>query len=176
MIRLFTALPLPDDLRTRIAALEGGIGGARWVAAENLHITLRFVGEVQEDRIDDIVAAVEAVRAPAFEIAPGGTGHFGTRRRVDTVWVGIERSPEITALHARIDSALVRAGLPPERRKYAPHITVARLRGAREGKVLGWLEATGGFFAPPADGFRLYESSLGRGGPVYTPLAEFALS
>ena len=178
MIRLFTAIALPDDLRARIAALEAGVHGARWVAGDNLHITLRFIGEVAEDRVDDIVAALDEVRGRAFTVVPGGAGHFGNGRKLRSIWVGIESSPEIAALHDKVDHALVRTGLPPEGRKYTPHVTVARLNGAKRGHVLKWLEANGGFVALPfeARSFVLYESRMGRGGSVYVPLAEFPLS
>lgn len=178
MIRLFTALALPDDLRARIAGMEAGIDGARWVPAENLHITLRFIGEVPEDRVDDIVAALDDVRGRAVTVSPGSAGHFGSGRKLRSIWVGIAPSPELATLHDKIDHALVRCGLPPEGRKYAPHITVARLGGARTNHVLKWLEANGDFFAVPfeAHGFVLYESRPGSGGPAYLPLAEFPLS
>jgi 2'-5' RNA ligase len=178
MIRLFVALPIPDDLRARIAGLQGGIDGARWVAPENLHITLRFIGEVPEDRLEDIVAALDRVHPPSLTIEPGDTGRFGTGDKARAIWVGVRKSPEIETLHQVVDHALVRTGLPPEGRKYTPHITVARLRGARGGRVANWLEATAGFFATPFDAraFVLYESRMGRGGPVYDPVSEFPLS
>ena len=178
MIRLFVALPIPDKLRARIAGLQGGIDGARWVAPENLHITLRFIGEVPEDRVEDIVGALDRVTPPPFPVEPGDTGRFGTKDKARSIWVGVRKSPEIEALYQSIDNALVRAGFEPEGRKYTPPITVARLRGARGGRVASWLEATGGFFATPfeAHAFVLYESRMGRGGPVYDPVAEFPLS
>ncbi len=178
MIRLFVALPIPDDLRTRIAGLQGGIDGATWVAPEKLHITLRFIGEVPEDRLEDIVGALDLVTPPPFLVEPGDTGRFGTGDKARSIWVGIRKSPEIEALHQAIDNALVRTGLPPEGRRYTPHITVARMRSARGGRVANWLEATAGFFATPFEArtFVLYESRMGRGGPVYVPVAEFPLS
>lgn len=178
MIRLFTALPLPDELRRRIAGLQGGIDGARWVAEENLHITLRFIGEVQDDRVDDIVAALDEVRGRAFNVQPGDVGHFGSGRTPRSIWVGVETTPEIATLHDKVDHALVRTGLAPEGRKYTPHITVARLKGAKTNHVLKWLEANGGFFATPfeARAFTLFESRTASSGATYLPLAEFPLS
>ena len=178
MIRLFTALPLPEDLRLRLAGLGGGIEGARWVAPENLHITLRFIGEVPEDRAEDIVEALDGVGGGSFPVTLDGTGHFGTGNNARAVWVGVRRTPEIAALHERIDRALVGAGLEPEKRKYTPHVTLARLRGARTGRVRNWLEANGDFLSLPfeADRFVLFESRMGRGGSAYLPVAEFPLS
>ena len=174
MIRLFVALSLPEDLRARLAALGGGIEGARWVPAENLHVTLRFIGEVQESVGEDLVAALDGVRSGPVRVSLSGAGHFGTRDKAHSLWIGVERTPELVALHEKTDRALVRAGLPPEPRKYAPHVTLARLRNARRGRVLDWLAAHGAFFAPPfeARAFTLFGSRQGH----YLPLAEFPLA
>lgn len=189
MIRLFAALPLPEDLRTRVAGMQGGIDGARWVPAENMHITLRFIGEVTGAATGDIVEALADVRCPGFPVSVSGAGRFGTGAKTRSIWLGVERTPEIVGLHAKIDQALIRTGLAPEGRKYSPHVTLARFGGGRNGgrrnragrppdtRVLHWLEAHGGFFAPPftAQAFVLYESHLGRKGPTYVPVAEFPL-
>ncbi|MDA0662460.1 MAG: RNA 2',3'-cyclic phosphodiesterase [Proteobacteria bacterium] len=196
MIRLFAALALPDDLRARLAGMQGRIDGARWVAPENMHITLRFIGEVSEAVAGDIVEALEDLRCPGFPVTLTGAGRFGSGDRTRAIWVGVERTPEIVGLHARIDRALIRIGLAPEGRKYIPHMTLARFggggsrgSGGRNGgrgrradglpdrRVLQWLEAHGGFFALPfeARAFVLYESHLGRNGPHYAPVAEFPL-
>lgn len=185
MARLFVALDLPDDLRTRLVGMQGGIDGARWSPAENMHITLRFVGEVAETTIGDIVDALADVRCASFAVTVSGVGRFATGNRTRALWFGVEKSAEIAALHAGIDRALIRAGLAPEGRKYTPHVTVARFGGGRGGRgggppetrVLHWIEAHDGFFALPFEAreFVLYESRIGRNGPVYTPLADFPL-
>ncbi len=188
MIRLFTALGLPDDLRRRLTALQGGIDGARWVAPHNLHITLRFIGEVPEDRARDIAAALDGIRTGAFPVTVSGAGRFGNESRTRALWAGVERSDALVALHEKIDRALIGTGLPPEGRKYTPHVTLAwfsagpgggrnRGRDASAGRILRWLEAQGGFFAVPFEAreFILYESHLGRNGADYLPLESFPL-
>lgn len=177
MIRLFTALPLPDDLRPRLAALGSGIDGARWVEETNLHITLRFIGEVSEPVAEEIIHALDDVRAPAVPVSLTGAGQFASRGRARAVWVGVEKSAALSALHDKIDQALIRIGQPPEGRKYTPHVTIGRLKDARPNRVLGWLEANGAFFAPKFEvrEFVLYESRLGRNGPSYAPVAEYPL-
>ncbi|MFT5486725.1 MAG: 2'-5' RNA ligase [Paracoccaceae bacterium] len=184
MIRLFTALGLPDDLRTRLTTLQGGIDSARWVAPHNLHITLRFIGEVAEDRAFDIVAALDKIRTGPFPVTLSGAGRFGNDERTRALWAGVERTDALAALHEKIDRALINIGLPPEGRKYTPHVTLARFGGERDrsrdasaGRVLQWLEAQGGFFAMPfvAQEFILYESHQGRKGPDYVPVASFPL-
>jgi len=186
MNRLFAALPLPEDLAVRIAGTQGGIDGARWVPAENMHITLRFIGEVSGADTDDIVDALHGLQAPSFPVTVSGAGRFGTGERTRAIWMGVDRTAEIVALHNKIDQALIRIGHAPEGRKYTPHVTVARFSGRvgqRRGgppntRVLHWLEAQGGFFAPPFEAreFVLYESHLGRTGPVYVPVASIPLS
>lgn len=184
MARLFAALTLPEDLRSRLAGMQGGIEGARWVPAENMHITLSFVGEVPEASVGDIVDALDGVRGTGFPVTVSGAGRFGTGDRARALWFGVDKSDGILSLHAKIEQALARAGFPPEGRKYTPHVTAARFRSGRgtagppASRVLHWLEAHDGFFALPFDArdFVLFESHLGRNGPVYTPVAEFPLA
>ena len=177
MIRAFTALALPEEHRARLSALAAGVDGARWVSLENLHVTLRFIGEVNEAAGDDIAEALAGVRSEPVTVTLEGAGHFGNRRKAYSVWIGVRASPGLLALRDRIDRALVSCGLAPESRKYAPHVTIARLGRARPDHVRAWLEAAAGFAAPPfeAGEFHLYESRPGRSGNTYVPLAEFSL-
>ena len=176
MIRLFVALALPDQCRQRLVTLGGGIDGARWVDLQDLHITLRFVGEVSEPMIDEIMQALAEIRVAPVEIALNGAGQFASKARVRAVWVGVEKNQGLLALHEKVDKALIRIGLSPERRKYTPHVTIGRMSGARPNHVQRWLEANGAFFAPPykAHAFVLYESRLGRHGASYFQMAEFS--
>ena len=177
MIRLFVAIELPEDVRRRVAALAGGVPSARWVAAENLHLTLRFIGEVSEDRLADITAALATVKGVPFSMNLSGVGHFESRRRVRTLWVGIEPNAELEALYGRVESALVRAGLEPEGRKFSAHVTVARLKAVPAAKVADWLAAGAAFGVPPipVDHFTLLSSFLSRSGAIYSTVQEIPL-
>ncbi len=177
MIRLFVALALPDELRRRMTLLATGVRQARWVDIENLHLTLRFIGDTREDRIEDIGRALERVRADAFELVFSGVGHFESRRRVRALWVGVDANPSLIALQARIEAALMRAGCAPDGRRFVPHVTLARLKAAPPSHVGGWLEANSLFRADPVavSDFTLFESHLGHGGAHYRPLGEFPL-
>src|SRR5262245_48342032 len=128
MIRLFVGVGLPADVRMRLSALCAGVPGARWTPPENFHLTLRFIGEVSEADAEDIHDTLMSVRTKAFDISLAGVGHFESKGQVHTLWAGIEKNPELTALRDRIESALVRFGLEPEERRYTPHVTLARLR------------------------------------------------
>ena len=169
MVRLFFGLELPAELRERIGALAGGIERARFVPEENLHITLRFIGEVDEPTMQDIALAADGVRFEPVQVTLGGAGHFETRGRVSAVWLGVEPSAPLIALRQRIEAALVRQGLPPERRRFKPHVTVARLNQGRPDEIRRWLAANTMFRAVPftADRFVLFSSALGRRGPSY---------
>lgn len=178
MIRLFVGLEIPEEIRVRMASLAKGVTGARWVPEENLHVTVRFIGEVREDVARDLADALERVRAVPFALSIAGAGHFESRRRVRALWFGIEKSPELNALRERVDTAVVRCGLPADGRRFSPHVTIARLKDMRPGAIQGWLAANTLFRAVPftVDRFVLFSSRLGRNGSIYTPEVVFPLN
>ncbi len=177
MLRLFVALDLTEEIRRRLAGLAGGVPGARWTEPENLHLTLRFIGEVPEDQAMDIDAALAEVRAPAFPLILDGVGVFGSARRARVLWAGVERSEALAHLQAKVESALVRCGLPAEERKFSPHITLARLKDAPADRIGRFLSDRGLFRAGPmpVEHVTLYRSHLGNGGAVYEALREYPL-
>ena len=177
MIRLFVAIVLPADLKHRIEPICSGVEGARWVGEDNMHLTLRFIGEVGEENLDDIVGALAQVNGARFPLEVTGAGHFESRRRVRTLWLGVAKQPALFALQERIESALVRAGLPPEGRKFSAHLTLARLKGTRPARVRDWLAANSLFRAAPfaVENFVLFSSLLGRGGAIHQPVREYPL-
>ena len=178
MIRLFVGVGLPEDVRARLASLGAGIPGARWIPPENLHLTLRFIGDVNEDVADDIHDALDGVRTRRFELSLSGVGHFESAGQVHTMWVGVEKNPELVALRDRIESALVRIGRPPEGRRFTPHVTLCRLRDASVRRASSFLAANGLFRAGPipVDRFTLYSSAAQGQGRLYVPEADYALA
>ena len=178
MIRLFVGLGLPEALSERLTGLRGQIPGARWVPPENHHITLRFIGEVDEETAGDVDAALSRIDAPPFEVALQGVGHFESRGLVRALWAGVAREPALDHLQARVETACQRAGLAPEGRKFHPHVTLARCRDTRTARIAGFLADHGGFRAPafPVGSFGLYSSTLGRGGAVYIREADYPLA
>ena len=175
MIRLFVALGLPDDLRHRLAGLGGGVPGARWVEPHNLHLTLRFLGDTGEDRLEDLDAELAGVEVPPFELTLEGAGQFGTGRKIHTLWVGAARSEGLERLQARVEAAAVRAGFAPETRKFTPHVTLARHANAPPERVMQFLAGNGLFRSLPVavTEFHLYESHRGRNGPDYAVIASY---
>jgi len=177
MVRLFVGVELPEDVRERLAFLCAGVPGARWVPPENMHLTLRFIGEVDGHEADDIYHALAAVRPRTFDISLTGVGHFGNGDEVRALWVGVERNAELMALRDRVESALVRVGLPPEGRRFTPHVTLARLRDTPLHRVSAFLAHNSLFRAGPitVDHFTLFSSFLQGSGPIYTAEADYLL-
>jgi 2'-5' RNA ligase len=178
MIRLFLGIELPEELVRRMALIQTGVERARWVAEENIHLTLRFIGEVPEDVAADAADALATVHAPPFALTVAGAGHFESRRRVRALWLGVERSDALMTLRERIESALVRGGLEPEGRKFKPHVTIARITNGSPGMARTWLAANTMFRAVPftVARFTLFSSHLGRDKAIYSPEADFPLS
>src|ERR1700744_3944885 len=110
MLRLFVGIGFPPELKLRLSLLCGGVPGARWVDAGNLHLTLRFIGEVSEDIAADVDKALAEVKSPRFTLRLGGTGTFGGNKP-DVLWVGVERDPDLVRLRDKVERALIRAGL-----------------------------------------------------------------
>lgn len=177
-MRLFIGLGVPEGLGQRLAILAGGLPGARWVAPENMHLTLRFIGEVSRDVAEDIDEMLAGVSAPGFDLHLQGVGIFGQGTKTRAVWVGVQPSDPLNFLQAKVESAVVRGGQPPEGRKFTPHITLARFSGHTDAnRTQHFIEGNNLFRAGPwtVDRFTLFESHLGKGGSVYTPLADYEL-
>ena len=177
MIRLFVAIPLPDTIRMQLAMLQSGLQGARWVKPENIHLTLRFIGDVPNDQAHDIDAALAGIKIPGFTLAFDGIGSFAWGSNPHALWVGVAKSEPLMRLQAKIETALVRTGLPPESRKFAPHATLARLKHAKPARIATWAEEHGAFRTPPfdVDRFILFSSFLASEGAIYTPQVEYPL-
>lgn len=177
MIRLFVGIELPEELKDRLAGICNGVPGAKWVSSENLHLTLRFIGEVGEARFADIDAALSLVRAPGFELVLSGIGHFASGKVPRVLWVGVEKSESLAHLHGRVEAACVHAGLAPEGRRFSPHITLARLDNPPASRLGAFLAHSSLFkSAPfPVTEFTLFSSFLGRGGAIHRAEAEYSL-
>lgn len=163
-------------MRAHLIGLMGGIAGARWQDDGQLHITLKYIGEVDPHRADDIAAALGSIIAPPLSLALDGLGTYDKKGLVHSLWAGVAPHDAVTALHHKVDQACTRAGVPPETRAYEPHITLARTNRST-GPMDNFIEAHGGLTSPPAifDHFLLYESHMGQGGSFYEPVARYSL-
>lgn len=176
MHRLFVAIRLPAPIRQLLLAAMGGISGARWQSDDQLHLTLRFIGEVDRHRAGDIHAALGGVHHPPFTLALNGIGCFDRRGFPDTVWAGVTPHDEVKALHKKIDAALRRVGVPPDDRAFLPHITIARMSRSA-GPISNLLEEAGGLSSPvfAVDSFALFESDLTNEAAVYSVVERYRL-
>lgn len=151
MSRLFVAIDPPAALRERLARLSAGVPGSRGVRAEQVHLTLRFAGELDPGAAEALragLAGAAAATAP-FEATVRGVGAFPKRRDPRVVWAGLAPSGELAALHERVEAAAVAAGLPAERRRFRPHLTLARLRRPDARAVGAWLDRHAELAEPP---------------------------
>jgi len=177
MPRLFVALPVPETLRVQLADLAGGIPGARWVPPENYHLTLRFIGEVDGWQADEVDDALSGIRGRPFELQLSGVDIFEKAGRIHSLHVKAERSDRLAHLQAKVETALQRAGLPPERRRFTPHITLARTDKAAPDKLIAFVQAHN-LFRPPAvvmNHFSLFSSRLGKEQAHYEAEVDYAL-
>lgn len=180
MPRLFVALRPPPAIRARLLALAGGIPGARWQDDEQLHLTLRFVGEVDRPLAEDVAAALAGVHAPPPTVTIAGVGRFEHRGRTDALWAAVAPADALRHLQRKVEQACVRAGLPPERRAFLPHLTLARFaRSAGTApEIAAWLGVHAGLACPPfvAGHLVLYQSHLGHQGARYEPVMRWPLT
>ncbi|GAA4018405.1 RNA 2',3'-cyclic phosphodiesterase [Sphingomonas swuensis] len=173
MHRLFVALPVPESVADVLLDLMDDGAPLRWQEAEQLHLTLRFVGEVERPIAEDLARALATLTFQPFEIALSGVGRFA-QRRGGALWCGIAPREPVAALAARIERLVQACGLAAEHRAFHPHITLARWNGAEP--LLGpFLERHGGLRSAPwtVDRFNLVESRLGRHGPFYKTVASY---
>lgn len=177
-MRLFVALELPFELRTRLSRLATGLAGARWLPPENYHLTLRFLGEMPGHRAEELDSALAAMRCRSFTLQLSGVGLFEKAGRPQALWVGVERNPQLDHLQTKIETAVQRIGFEPERRRFTPHVTVARLDNASPSKLAEWVQANNLLRADPVavEHFTLFSSHLGKEGAVYTPEVEYTLA
>ncbi|HEY0106278.1 MAG TPA: RNA 2',3'-cyclic phosphodiesterase [Rhizomicrobium sp.] len=168
MPRLFAALAIPDDIAPSLALLQAGVPGARWQTREQLHLTLRFIGDVDGSAAAAVHDALGAIEAPGFALELHGTGAFGGKHP-HALWAGVRPNAGLLHLQRKIETAVQRAGLAPDRQKYTPHVTLARLRGAPLGRVMDHLTDHALYGAPPfaVNGFILYSSVLTGDGSLY---------
>lgn len=177
MPRLFTGLEIPATVSESLSLLRGGLRGARWIDPENYHITLRFIGDVDDEIAREVGWALGQVRRKDFELHFDGLTSFGGRRPRAVV-ATVASSPSLIELQAEHERLMKRVGLEPEGRKYTPHVTLARLRDAKSSDVAEYLSARGAFRTPPfiVSRFVLFSSRASVGGGPYVVEAAYPLA
>jgi 2'-5' RNA ligase len=177
MHRLFVAIRPPEGIRDLLIDAMDDSPDLRWVGDEQLHLTLRFIGEVERPVANDIADALAAVRFPPFELRIAGIGRF-ERRNGGALWAGVEPKRPVAELASKVDRACVAAGLEAEHRTFHPHITLARWN-RRSTEVAIRFERTRSALSSepfPVDRFILFESHLSRHGAHYEQVESYLLN
>lgn len=177
MPRLFVGIELPDDIRDLISGLEAPLPGARWVDTDNLHLTLRFVGDIDNRQARELADFLSGIDVDAFEMRLDGLGTFGGKDP-RTLWAGVSAGEELGALARATERAARAAGLKPEGRTFKPHVTIARLNKPRIEALTRFLTRHGRFRSEPfvVSRFVLYSSKPMVGGGPYVVEEAFPLS
>ena len=176
MPRLFTGLELPRTLATELSLMRGGLSGARWIDVENYHLTLRFIGDIDERTAHDVDAVLSGIRRSAFTVTLDRLDAFGGSKPRAIVAAARTSAP-LTELQAEQERLIRRLGLPPESRKFAPHVTLARLRQATPIAVANYLSVRGWLsgLAFEVDHFTLFSARDSVGGGPYVAEAVYPL-
>lgn len=177
MPRLFAGLEIPASVAAELARLRGGVPGARWIEPDALHITLRFIGDIDHVLADEVAVALGEVSCLPFLLGLNGVGVFGNRKP-RSIWAGVDPEPALNMLQGSVERACIAAGLEPERRKFTPHITLARLKGASAGDVPAFIADHNLFRSPPfaVERFVLFSARPSRGGGPYIVEQAYDLS
>jgi len=170
------ALPLPEEVAQSLLLIQGGVPGARWQTRDQLHLTLRFIGEVDNQTAIMLDEALAGIHAPAFEIQLHAVGQFGGKQ-IHSLWAGVRKNGALDHLQRKVDSAIRRIGEPQDQHKFTPHVTLARLRHPEPGKALEWLTHHALFTSAEftVGAFQLYSSKLTSDGSIYRVEQDYPL-
>lgn len=169
MVRLFTAIQLPETQKEVLLSMMGGLPHARWQGKDQLHLTLRFIGEVDKTLAEEIRLLLFTISFSPFHLCLQGLGLFGSKRKPRMIWVGVEKPEPVISLSQKITNSLRQAGLPPENRKFKAHVSLARIKGNNGLKLPWFLEEHQGFGLDPfkVTAFTLVQSHLSHTGADY---------
>jgi len=176
-MRLFVGIAIPDPVAQSLALLQAGVPGARWATREQLHLTLRFIGEADGAMARDIDDVLASISVPRFTLSLHGVGTFGGRDPRQ-LWAGVRDNEVLLRLQKKIEAGLQRIGLPAEERKFTPHVSLAKLKAAPRGRVMDYLSDHALFAAGPfpVENFILYSSITAPAGSIYTAERSYPLA
>ena len=177
MLRLFVGIPLPPEQRLTLSILCRGVPGVKWVDPGNYHVTVRFIGEVDEGVAAEIDEVLAGVRLPRFELAVAGTGSFGPDDKPRVIYAGLDRSAPLALLHDKVEIALMRIGLPPEGRRYSPHVTLGKIQNTNPIEIRRFVAEHNLLRLPGfrVEAFSLIRSYLTKSGAIYEDVADYPL-
>ena len=169
MIRLFVGLKIPYDICDELLLLCSGLENARWVKKENFHITLQFIGPVQESYIDDLIQCLSVVSFSQFSLTLNGINFFESSGIIRSIWVGVREKEKLKKLASKVSMSVTKTGIKFRRRKFTPHVSIARLAGKPSPRFQNYIEGNALFRSRsfPVKNFTLFESILKPDGPIY---------
>jgi 2'-5' RNA ligase len=175
-MRLFVALSIPDAVALRLSLLQSGVPGARWQKREQLHLTLRFLGEVDGAQMRDVDDMLAGIEAPGFSLDLKGVGEFG-HDKPSALWADVAPNDALLHLQRKVERAMEQIGIAPDKHKYQPHVTLAYLRRTPPGIVMDWLTDHARFASEPFEvsRFALYSSKLTSDGSSYRVERQYEL-
>jgi 2'-5' RNA ligase len=173
MSRLFAAIDLPEDIRHHVYGLREDLQGFRWVPIEQLHLTLRFIGDCNEPTVEFFKKSLADIHFSSFGLELKGIGHFPLRGMPRVLWAGIASGTALFSLQASVERVCIAAGLVPEERRFSPHLTLARLKEPSPATVMQFEARHAGFCAGPISitTFHLYASTLTQKGALHRKIA-----
>lgn len=178
MQRLFVAIDLPVSVKEEIASIRENLSGVRWVSAEQLHLTLRFIGEVDDLSSGEIRNSLATIHCSPFQLQLSSIGHFPPRKEPRVIWAGLNADDTLLLLQKEVERALQRAGLPGETRPFAPHVTIARVKGTPPHLIRDFECRHAGFASPPftVTIFHLFRSTFSASSVVHENIADYRLT
>ncbi len=178
MYRLFVALDFPSEVVQQLTDLCFGVQGVRWVPSDQIHLTIRFIGQVDESQFKQISEVLSEICVAPFALQLRGAGYFPPRKKPKVLWVGLDSNPELLKLHAGIERAIERVGIPPETRKFHPHVTLGRIRDRTPANEVAPFVVRNSLFATEPfqiDRFILFSSILRSEGAIHRKEGEYPL-
>ena len=178
MMRLFVGIKLPEQHKQTLNRFQNGLPDARWTAPENLHLTLRFIGEIEEPQAEDLHDALMHVSAPAFPLKIAGAGYFASGKRPRTLWAGVENAEAgLDFLQSKIERAAQKSGLEPEGRRFTPHVTLGRVTASPMNRLDAYVADNAALSLPvwTVEYCTRFESTLGKSQASYRALADYPL-
>lgn len=178
-LRLFVAVDIPEEHKTTLLKAQKAFPGLPWTSAKQIHLTMRFIGELEVDQFDQVIECLNDVSATPFALRPSGTGFFPDATKPSIFWFGLQESSALLKLKQKIDKELSKSiGLAPETRAFVPHVTLLRFKTRPSDELVAALNAK---FSPielaefKVNAFSLYSSQLSNSGAVYVKEAEYKL-
>lgn len=175
MVRLFVGLELSPLLKESLIYARGGVLGARWQRDDQLHLTLAFIGEVSRRQMFEIEDTLAGISVHPFELQLSGVGSFGKPGQPKSLWAGIADEKPVAHLHKKVLKAMEGLGLQMDRRRFKPHVTLARFAKGNHALIGDWMSENGDLKSPAVDigGFTLFSSALTSEGSCYSVEARF---